>query len=197
KVQMVTAVITLGTLLSVVLAYGAFLLLLRFVMADGPFGRAALGLSIPMIGLGILVQEYALPVVIVMVIFFWSYTRRGPNPETRVRAWRAIFFSTLTAGAAYAIFFIIADYTARPGGSEVSPFYVFTNGGENFAGLPFRLIEGIWRSVAGAFMISMKEVTLTSKSGVMAAAYGALVAGLLLYGSRNPQHNAKSPSGNP
>ena len=42
----------------------------------------------------------------------------------------------------------------------------------------------------------MGEVTLTSKSGVMAAAYGALVAGLLFYGSRNPQHDAKSRSRN-
>jgi hypothetical protein len=112
KVQMVTAVITLGTLLSVVLAYCAFLLLRRFVITDGPFGRAALGLSVPILGAAILLQEYALPVVIVMVIFFWSYARRAPNPETRVRAWRAIFFSTLTAGAAFAIFFMIADYTA-------------------------------------------------------------------------------------
>src|SRR5262249_22314305 len=179
--------------LSVVLAYGAFLLLLRFVMADGPSGRAALGLSIPMIGLGILVQEYALPVVIVMVIFFWSYTRRGPHPETRARALRAIFFSILTAGAAYAIFFIIADYTVRPGWAEVSPFYVFTTGEESLARFPFRLVEGIWRSVVGAFMISMGQVTLTSKSGVMAAAYGALVAGLVFFGGRNTSQNIKSP----
>src|SRR4030095_6422296 len=47
KVQMVTANIALGHLLSVVLSYGAFLLLLRFVMTDGRFGRVALGLSIP------------------------------------------------------------------------------------------------------------------------------------------------------
>ena len=119
KVQMVTANIALAHLLSVVLSYGAFLLLLRFVMADGRFGRAALGLSLPILGLAILLTEYALPVVIVMVIFFWSYARRAPDPETRVRAWRAIFFSTLTAGAAYAIFFIMADFTARRAGRLV------------------------------------------------------------------------------
>src|SRR5262245_3241008 len=63
KMQMATANIALGSLLSVVLSYGAFLLLLRFVVTDDRFGRAALGLSIPMLGLAILVQEYALPVV--------------------------------------------------------------------------------------------------------------------------------------
>jgi hypothetical protein len=42
----------------------------------------------------------------------------------------------------------------------------------------------------------MGKITLTSKLGMMAAAYGAIVAGLLLYGSRNRQHNAKSSSTN-
>ena len=58
KVQMVTANIAFAHLLSVVLSYGAFLLLLRFVTADGRLGRVALGLSIPILGLGILVTEY-------------------------------------------------------------------------------------------------------------------------------------------
>ena len=102
----------------------------------------------------------------------------------------------VTAGTAYAIFFIIADYTARPGGSEVSPFYVFTLGGANRAPFTFRVVEGIWRSVIGSFVISMGKITLTSNLGIMAAAYGAIVAGLLFYGSRNPQHNAKSSSTN-
>jgi hypothetical protein len=194
KVQMVTANIALAHLPSVVLSYGAFLLLLRFVMADGRFGRAALGLSLPMLGFGILFTEFALPVVIVMVIFFWSAARRAPDAETRARAYRAIFFSTLIAGAAYAIFFIIADFTVR--GGVVSPFYVLTLGRAQLALSPLRLVEGIWRSVVGAFVNSMGEVALNTKSGVMAAAYGALVAGLLFYGCRNAQHVAKSPSRN-
>jgi hypothetical protein len=192
KVQMVTANIALGHLLSVVLSYGALLLLLRFVMADDRLGREALGLSIPILGLGILVTEYALPVVFVMIIFFWWSAQRAPDPETRVRAWRAIFFSILTAGAAYAIFFMTADFTPR--GGEVSPFYVFTLGKAHLARFPFRLVEGIWRSVTGGFMNSMGEVTLTTMSGVTAAAYGALVAGLLFYGSRNPEQNTKFQS---
>jgi hypothetical protein len=194
KVQMVTANIAFAHLLSVVLSYGAFLLLVRFVMADDRFGRVALALSLPILGLGILVTEYALPVVVVMVIFFWSYVQRASDPETRVRARRAIFLSTLTAGAAYAIFFIIADFTPR--GGEVSPFYVFTLGKAHLAHFPVNLVEGIWRSVAGGFVASIGEVSLTSKLGMMAAAYGALVAGLLFYGSRNPQHVAKTQSSN-
>ena len=83
KVQMVTATIALQHLLSVVPSYGAFLLLLRFVLTDGRFGWVALGLSLLMLGFGILVTEYALPVVIVLVIFFWLYARRAPDPATR------------------------------------------------------------------------------------------------------------------
>ena len=194
KVQMVTATIALTHLLSVVPSYGAFLLLLHFVMADGRFGRAALGLSLPMLGFGILVAEYALPVVIVMVIFFWSYARRAPDPATRSRAYRAILFSTLVAGAAYAIFFVMADFSVRRG--EVSPFYIFTLGKAHLVRFPFKLVQGIWQSIVGGFVNGLAEVTLASKPGVMAATCGALVAGLPFYGCRNPQHKAESPSGN-
>jgi hypothetical protein len=192
KVQTVTATIALTHLLSVVPSYGAFLLLLRFVMAGGRFGRAALGLSLPMLGFGILVAEYALPVVIVMVTFFWSYARRAPDPATRARAYRAILFSTLVAGAAYAMFFVMADFTVR--GGQVSPFYMFTLGKAHLVRFPIKVVQGIWQSIVGNFVNGLAEVTLASKPGIVAAAYGALVAGLLFYGCRNPQHVATSPA---
>ena len=194
RVQMVTACIALVHLLSVVPSYGAFLLLLRFVMADRRFGRAALGLSLPMLGFGILVMEFALPVVMVIVTFFWLYARRAPDPATRARAYRAIFFSTLAAGAAYAIFFATADFTPRLG--MVSPFYMFTLGTAHLVRFPFKIVQGIWQSLVGGFLHSMGEITLRSKLGVMAAAYGALVAGLLFYGCRKPQCVATSPATN-
>jgi hypothetical protein len=192
KVQMVTANIALAHLLSVVLSYGALVLLLRFVMTDGRLGGAALGLSLLMLGLGILITEYALPVVIVMVIIFWSYARRASDAATKVRALRAIIFSSLTAGAAYAIFFVMADFSVRHG--EVSPVYAFTLGTAHLVRFPFKVVECLWQSIAGGFVQALREVSLTSKSGVMAAAYGALVAGLLYYGSRSTQHKAESLS---
>jgi hypothetical protein len=191
KVQMVTANIALQHLLSVVPSYGAFLLLLRFVRADGRFGWAALGSSLPLLGFGILVTEYALPVVIVIVTFILWYARRAPDPATRARAWRAILCSTLTAGAAYAIFFLTADFSPRRG--TVSPMYVLTLGEAHLVRFPFKLAEGIWMSIAGRMVNAMAGVTLASRLGVMAAAYGALVAGLLFYGSRNPSDVATSP----
>jgi hypothetical protein len=192
KVQMVTATIALQHLLSVVPSYGAFLLLLRFVLADGRYGWVALSLSLPMLGFAILVTEYALPVVIVIGTFFWWYAWRAPDPATRARAWRAILFSTLTASAAYAIFFVTADFTVRRG--TVSPLYVLTLGKAHLVQFPFKLVQGIWQSLVGGFANAMGEVTLASKSGVMAAAHGALVAGLLFYGCRNPRHVAIPPT---
>jgi hypothetical protein len=194
RVQMVTAAIALQHLLSVVSSYGAFVLLLRFVTAGGRFGRVALGLSLPLLGFGILVTEYALPVVMVMMTFFWWYARRAPDPATKARAYRAIFFSTLTAGAAYAVFFVTADFTPRHG--EVSPFYMFTLGTAHLVRVPFKLGQGIWQSIAGGFLHSMGGITLHLKLGIMAAAYGALVAGLLFYGCRKPQSVATSPATN-
>jgi hypothetical protein len=196
KLQMITANIALAHLLSVVLSYGAFLLLLRFVTTDDRFGRAALALSVPMLAFAILLTEYALPVVIVMFILFWSCARRAADPQTKLRAWRAIVFSTLIGGTAYGIFFITANYDARPGGWEVSPFYVLTLGGADRTAFTFRVVEGIWWSIVGSLVMSMGKITLTSSSGILAAAYGAIIAGLLFYGSRNPHHNAKSRSTN-
>ena len=117
-------------------------------------------------------------------------TRSPTPPRTCSRR------STLTAGAAYAIFFITANYDARPGGSEVSPFYIFDPNQTNLVPFIFRVAEGVWRSVIGSVVTSMGKITLTSKEGMMAAAYGAIVAGLLLYGSRNRQHNAEPASTN-
>ena len=121
NLQMVTANIALALLLSVVLSYTGFLLLFRFVMADDRFGRVAVGLSVPILAFAVLLTEYALPVLIVLPILLWSSARCAPDPEVRRRAWRAILVSTVTGVGAYAIFFITANYDARPGGSEVSP----------------------------------------------------------------------------
>ena len=161
KVQMVTATIALQHLLSVVPSYGAFLLLLHFVLANGRFGWAALGLSLPMLGFGVLVTEYALPVVIVMVVIFWSYARRASDAATKARAWRAITLSIVTAGAAYAIFFVTADFSVRQG--EVSPLYAFTLGTAHFVRFPFKVVEGLWRSLAGGFVQALgSNADLTS-----------------------------------
>jgi hypothetical protein len=127
-----------------------------------------------------------------MVVIFWSYARRASDAAAKARAWCAIICSILTAGAAYAIFFFTADFSVRQG--EVSPAYAFTLGTAHLVRFPFKVVGGLWQSVAGGFVQALSEVTLSSKSGVLATAYGALVAGVLFYGCRPPQPVAPAPA---
>jgi hypothetical protein len=191
KVQMITANIALGHLLSVVLAYGSLLLLLRFVTVDSRLGRVALGLSIPMLGLGILVTEYAMPVVIVMLVLVWFQRQLVPDPATRLRALQVMVLVTVVAGAGYVAYVLLSDPGARPGGN-VYPFYVLTLGQGGLIRFPFRFVSAAWQILASSFMPTMAEAPLASKAGVVGAAYGALVAGLLVYGSRNPEKATSS-----
>jgi hypothetical protein len=130
-------------------------------------------------------------VIVIMTFLLWD-AWRASDPATRARAWRAILCSTLTAGAAYAIFLLTADFSPRRG--TVSPMYVLTLGEAHLVRFPFRFAEGIWMSIAGGIVNAMGGVTLASRLGVVAAAYGALVAGLLFYACRNSPHVATSPA---
>ena len=70
-VQTMLVSIVLGCLLSIVLAYVAFLLVLRFVKARDAVGLGALVLSQLLLGSAILFMECAIPVVtVVMVLTF-------------------------------------------------------------------------------------------------------------------------------
>ena len=96
KVQMVTANIALASLLSVLLAYSALFLLLRFVTTDNGRGRGALILSLPVLVSAILLQEYALSVVMIMVVLFSFRARHASDPATRVRALYALLISKVS-----------------------------------------------------------------------------------------------------
>ena len=190
KVQMVTANIALASLLSVVLGYGALLLLLRFVKADDNRGRVAFALSLPTLVVAILLQEYALSVVIVMLILFLTHARNASDPATRIRAIYAIFIAIFLAGAAYTAYLLAADYGIRP---DVSPGYILTLGKSHLLRLPFEVVSAIWQGIVGGFAASLGQVTWTSKAGVAGIAYGALVGILLAYGSQNRlQHRPSS-----
>ena len=187
KVQLVTAVIPLGPLPSVVLAYGALLLSLYYMTMGDRVGRWPLIMSVPLLASAILLTEYALPVVIVIVFLLWAHVRRAAGGDTRARAWHAIGVSTATAVVAYTAYVLIGDPGARPGGGgEVSPLYVFFSGDPNAALILVKVLGALWRSVAGAYLVSLGQSDLTTGPGLMAAGYGGLVAGLLFFGSREP-----------
>jgi hypothetical protein len=86
KVQLVTAVIALGPLTSVVLAYSALLLSLYYVTMGDRVGGWPLVVSVPLLASAILLTEYALPVVIVIVFLLWAHLRRADGAQARLRS---------------------------------------------------------------------------------------------------------------
>lgn len=185
KVQMVTVNIALASLLSIVLAYGALLLLLRFVATDSQArGRVALLVSLPLLSLAILIQEYALPVVSVTLIILWSRLWLAPDAATKTRARSAILLVTLFAGASYGLYLLLADPGARP---NVRPLNALALGGQEMVRLPFLLVGSVWRGLMGGFADSLSEIGWTSKWDLLAVTYGLIVACLLVHGSREPQ----------
>jgi hypothetical protein len=192
KVQMLTLTISLGPLLSVILGYCALLLLLRFIRAADGFGRVALALSVPLLGFAILLTEYALPVVMIMLVLFLSCARDPLNPAARLRAILVIVLSTITAGAAYTAYALMADPGARP---DVQPLHFLTLGESHFLRLPVEVTAAMWRGVIGGLGTSLGQVHWTSKAGLAATGYGAVVAALLVYGCRNRRSDAPTATG--
>jgi hypothetical protein len=192
KVQLLTLTISLGPLLSVILAYCALLLLLRFIRADDGFGRVALALSVPLLGFAIAITEYALPVVLIMLVLFLSYARDPLHPAVRVRAILVSVLSTVIAGAAYTAYSLMADPGARP---DVHPLHLLTLGAYHFVRLPFEWTSALWRGVIGGLGAALGQVHWTSKAGLAAAVYGAVVAAVLVYGCRKRQRDAHTATG--
>jgi hypothetical protein len=192
QVHMLTLTISLGPLLSVILGYCALLLLLRFIRADDGFGRVALALSLPLLGFAIVITEYALPVVMIMLVLFFSYARDPFHPAARIRAILVSVLSTLIAGAAYTAYSLMAEPGARP---DVHPLHFLKFGAYHFLRLPFELTSAMWRGVLGGLGTSLGQVHWTSKAGLAATVYGAVVAALLVYGCRNRRSDTPPAEG--
>ena len=152
KVQMVTATIALTHLLSVVPSYGAFLLLLRFVIADDRFGRAALGLSLPMLGFG---YRHGIRTAScngysdLLLVVCTACTRSRHKSSSLSRhlflnpcCWCGIchffrngrFHSPTRDGQSF-LYVHAWHRTSRP--------------------IPFKIVQGIWQSLVGGFLHAM------------------------------------------
>ncbi|HEV8724363.1 MAG TPA: hypothetical protein VGW77_27410 [Candidatus Binatia bacterium] len=188
KVQMVTANIALASFLSVALGYAALVLFVRVITADDRWSRARFAAGLSLLASAILVQEYALSVVMVMLVLFGATARFWGDRETRRRAFRVIGASTLTAVVAYLIYFLLADRDVR---ADVHPSYAIKLGPLYFLSLPFRLVSVLWWGIGGGVANSLSQVSFVSRLDIFAAAYGVVVALLLVYGchSHGPATN--------
>jgi len=179
KVQMVTANIALASFLSVALGYAALVLFAALIAGDDRWSRARFAAGLSLLAFAILLQEYALSVVIVMLVLFGSNAWFWSDRETRRRAFRVIGASTLAAAVAYLIYFLLADRDAR---ADVHPSYVIKLGGVYFLSLPLRFVSVLWRGIGGGVANSLSQVSFISRSDIFAAGYGVIVALLLVYG---------------
>ena len=189
--QTMLANIVLGCLLSIVLAYSAYLLLLRFIRASDTAGWIALAASQLLLGFAILHMEYAFSVVGIMGSLLLLPAILNPNEGERVRTYRVILLSTVVAGAAYGAYYLLAEWRANteimykhpPIAKELGVMFVVKMG------------QSIWQGLIGNMALSLSEVRLTSKSGLLAVIYGAVVGVLLIVGVRaHRASNNSSPS---
>ena len=179
-VQTMLASIVLGCLLSIVLAYAAFLLVLRFVKAADAVGLGALFVSQLLLGSAILFMEYAFSVVAVMTVLLLLPAVISPNAGERSRTYRAVLLSIVVVTMAYGAYYILAEWRSNPDTYLTHPPIA------KELGIMFvvKMAQAIWQGMVGNLALSLGEIRLTSKSGLLAAAYGFVVGGLLIVGSR-------------
>lgn len=179
-VQTMLVSIVLGCLLSIVLAYVAFLLVLRFVKARDAVGVGALVLSQFLLGSAILFMEYAVSVVAVMMVLLLLPAVISPDADERSRTYRAVLLSMVVAAMAYGVYYILAEWRSNTGVMYTHPPIA------KELGIMFvvKMAQAIWQGIVGNLALSLGEIRLTAKSGLLAAVYGVVVGGLLVVGSR-------------
>jgi hypothetical protein len=191
-VQTMLASIVLGCLLSIVLAYAAFLLVLRFVKASDAVGLGALVLSQLLLGTAILFMEYAFSVVAVMTVLMLVPAVISPDAGERSRTYRAVLLSIVVAVMAYGVYYVLAEWR-----SNANPGIMYTHPPiAKELGVMFvvKMAQAVWQGMVGNLALSLSEIRLTAKSSLLAAAYGFVVGGLLVAGTR-PHRDQKIDHG--
>lgn len=178
--QTMLASIVLGCLLSIVLAYTAYLLVLRFINASDKAGWVALVASQILLGAAILLMEYAFSVVAAMTTLLLLQAIINSNDGERTRTYRSIVLSIAVAIIAYGFYYLLAEWRANTGimykhppiAKELGIMFVVKMG------------QAIWQGLVGNLFLSLGEVQLRSKSGLLAVVYGVVVGVLLVAGSQ-------------
>lgn len=178
-VQMLTgAQFALGPLLSVVLGYGALLLLLQFISTNQRFGEFYLAVSLLLFAASVILTEYGIPVVAVAIILALAYPWLASDCTYGVRVYVAILLVIVITLATYAVYVsLVMDPRLN-----VHPSNIFTQDMSRLLRLPRKLVEAAWTGVAGGLMTTLAHVRLR-RLDLLPLAYGALVAGLLICGS--------------
>jgi hypothetical protein len=179
KVQMLTANIALASLLPVVLAYAALLLFWRYAESAERGALLSLGLGIALLAAAVLIQEYALPVVLAGSVLLLDLGRRVSEPATRKRALVALGLLLLTAVVVYTAYLLMAAPGSR---GDVRPQHAL-NLGRSLLWYPTTLIAAVWRGLVGGFAQELAALPGNVLAHAWAGLFGLLLAGLLFLGS--------------
>jgi hypothetical protein len=179
KVQMLTANIALASLLPVVLAYAALLLFWRYAESAERSPLLSLGLGAALLATAVLIQEYALPVVLAGSVLLLDLGRRALEPATRRRAFVALGLLVLTAVVVYTAYLLLAAPGSR---GDVRPQHAL-NVGRPLLWYPTTLFAAVWRGLVGGFAHELAALPGHVLALPGAGLFGLLLAGLLFLGS--------------
>lgn len=194
NVQLMLANIVLGSLLGVVLAYTACLVLLRYITDDRGSGDwKYLAASQVILACSILLIQYALAVLAVMVILTIIPVGESAVSNAKHRRRYALLSSLFVGGLAYGGYYILAELSKNPEVIYAHPPIAaqislrgFVNG-----------LQALWQGLIGNIALTLSGVHLTTKSDIASIVYGLLIGGLLTLGLRPAQSSTRSspPSG--
>jgi hypothetical protein len=191
KIQLMTgAQFVLGPLLSVVLAYGALLLLLFFLESEGQPKVVILALSLMLLACAVLLTEYAIPVAISGLVLAGAHIRWVRGRGIPVRILTALGLWLVVTCLIYVLYVIIADHTIR---ANVSPLYALTLGRTHLR-MPVRILASLWQLFFGSVAAAMVITPFSTQLNIAATLYAAIVAGLLVYGSRSAKKGSVIPN---
>jgi hypothetical protein len=192
RVQLLTASIALGGLLSVLLAYGSILLLLRFASQARRSSGAVLGVGLALMAAAVLLNEYGVAAALAgaPLLFFGSLSATDRGAKRRGLAASASLVAVTVA--CYAAYLLLSDYeVTRP---SVHPLHSVAVAEGGLLRPPLRLGEAIWDGLIGALAGALANLDFQAgRANVAAAALGAITAGLLLVATRQRDRREASP----
>ncbi len=187
--QMLTgAQFALGPLLSVVLGYGALLLLLQFITTKQRLDDFYLVVGLILCATSIILTEYGVPVVLVAIILVLTYPWLANDYNYGVRVYVVILLVIVVTIVIYVVYVSLADSGIRP---MNHPANIVTQDFSKLLRIPSRLVESAWKGVAGGLMTALAQVRVR-RLDLLPIAYGMLVAGLLVFGSYRSHQAAVS-----
>ena len=184
-VQFMLVNVVLGPLLSIVLAYAAFLMLLRYVRADDGTGWKALAVGQIMLASSIIFTEYALSALAVMVILLLFPLQKSYDLQDRDRRYRAMALSILVGGLTYGGYYLLAEWSAN-----TQIMYAHPPIAKRFELRQItNALQAFWQGLGGNLAMSVSGIRLTAKSDAVGVLYGILAGALLVVGCRMRHSN--------